>query len=176
MAARTLPTAKRPPLGRAQLKTIHHKPLDLLADNDGSVTLGWVDVGVYYARFIGMLSFELSRQHNARVEAALERRSPMHYFADARALGGYDLDARSAFFLTVLAHRSQFKSVVLLTWSTLGITPVARSYASTVGEPLEILADAKTFEERLLDVAPLARGKIDPNGWVLPPASARPTR
>jgi hypothetical protein len=169
MAARTLPTAKRLPLGRAQLRTIHHKPLELLADDDGSVTLGWVDVGVFYARFIGMFSLELSQQHNARVEAALERRSPLHYFADARALGGYDLDARSAFFLTVLAHRQQFKSVVLLTWTTLGITPIARSYVSTIGEPVEVLADEHVFEDRLLKVAPLARGKIDPNGWVLPP-------
>jgi hypothetical protein len=175
MAARTLPTGRRRLLKGAQLKAIHHRPLELLADDEGSVTLGWVDVGVFYARFIGLLSMDLSQAHNERLEAALERRSPLHYFADARALGSYDLDARSAFLRTVLAHRSQFKSVVLLTWS-LGMTPTARAYASAAGEPVEILADELEFEARLLEVAPLARGKLDPNGWVLPPPSTRAPR
>lgn len=175
MAARTIPTGKRPAVGRGQLKAIHHKPLELIANEEGSVTLGWVDVGVYYARFIGTLSMDLSRQHNERVEAALARHSPLHYFADARALSTYDLDARSAFLRTVVAHRERFQSIVLLTWS-MGITPIARELASNFGEPLAILADEQEFEERLLQVAPLARAKLDPNGWVLPPASTRAPR
>jgi hypothetical protein len=175
MATRHLSAGKRPSIAGGQLRAIHHKPLELIADEDGSVTLGWVDVGVFYARFIGILSMELSQQHNARVEAALDRRSPLQYFADARALGGYDLEARGAFFRTVLANRNRFQSVVMLTWP-LGMTPVAQSYLSTVGEPLQILVDDRAFEAKLLAAAPLARGKIDPNGWVLPPTSSRVPR
>jgi hypothetical protein len=171
MGTRNLSTGNKLPIASAQVRAIHHKPLELIADEEGSVTLGWVDVGVFYARFIGMFSVELSQQHNARLEAALERRSPLHYFADARALGGYDLEARSAFFRTVLVHRSRFKSYVVLTWP-LGLTPVAQSYLSTIGEPVQLLLDERAFEAKLLEVAPLARGKLDPNGWVLPPASA----
>jgi hypothetical protein len=63
----------------------------------------------------------------------------------------------------------------MLTWSP-GITPVARAYASTIGEPVEVLADDLEFEGRLLEVAPLARGKLDPNGWLLPPVLPRSTR
>ena len=175
MPMRNLTTGKKPLLRGGNLRAIHHKPLELIADEDGSVTLGWIDVGVFYARFIGMLSIELSRQHNAQVEAALERRAPIHYFADARALGGYDLEARKAFLRTVLVHRTRFKSIVLLTWP-LGMTPVAQSYLATVGEPLRILVDERAFEAQLLEAAPFARQKLDPNGWVLPPPSSRAPR
>jgi hypothetical protein len=172
MATRNLSMGRRLPIGGGQLRAIRHRPLELIADDHGSVTLGWVDVGVFYARFIGELSMELSRQHNARLQAAIERRPSLHYFADARALDCYDLAARKAFFGMLVANRNQFKSVVLLTWP-LGITPIARSYWSALGEPLHILADERAFEAKLLETAPLARGKIDPNGWVLPPPSPR---
>jgi hypothetical protein len=83
--------------------------------------------------------------------------------------------ARGAFLRTVLAHRSQFKSIVMLTWSQ-GISAVTRAFASAIGEPACVLADDLEFESRLLEAAPLARGKLDPNGWLLPPAQPRPTR
>ena len=174
MSTRTLPTGK----GRAgrgpQFKAIHHKPLELVADDEGSITLGWVDTGVFYARFIGVLSASLSEQHTGRLESALARTPDLHYFADCRALSSYEIGARSAFLKTVLTHRTQFKSVVILTWS-LGITPVSRAFAAAIGEPVDVLADELAFESRLLATAPLARAKLDPNGWLLP-AIPRSTR
>jgi hypothetical protein len=175
MSARTLQTGRAGTFKGAKLKAIYHKPLELLADDEGSITVGWVDAGVYYARFIGVLSVELSARHIALLDGALERTSTLRYFADGRALSSYDLGARSAFMRTVVAHRSQFKEVVLLTWA-LGITPVTRTFASALGEPVDILADELEFERRLLEAAPLARGKLDPNGWLLPPAPSRLTR
>jgi hypothetical protein len=174
MSTRTLQTGKGHNGKGPQFKAIHHKPLELLADDEGSITLGWVDAGAFYARFIGVLSAGLSEQHTARLEAALTRVPFLHYFADCRALSGYELGARSAFLKTVLTHRLQFKSVVLLTWSQ-GITPVTRAFAAAVGEPVDVLADELEFESRLLAMAPLARGKLDPNGWLLP-SLPRPTR
>src|SRR6185503_930723 len=98
MSDRTLQTRKSGVFrGGRGLKAIHHKPLELIADDEGSITMGWVDAGVFYARFIGVLSASLSERHTARLEAALDRTSSLHYFADARALGSYDLGARSAF-------------------------------------------------------------------------------
>jgi hypothetical protein len=176
MSARTLQTRKSGVFkGGSGLKAIHHKPLELIADDEGSVTMGWVDVGVFYARFIGVLSVSLSERHTASLESALDRSNSLHYFADARALCSYDLGARSAFLRTVLAHRSQFKSVVLLTWAQ-GITPVTRAFASALGDPVDVLASDVDFEGRLLDVAPLARTKLDPNGWLLPPNQPRSPR
>jgi hypothetical protein len=174
MGTRTLPTA-RSHIGKGpQFKAIHHKPLELVSDDEGSVTLGWVDNGVFYARFIGVLSAGLSDKHNERLEEALTRASELHYFADCRALSSYEIGARGAFLKMVLAHRSQFKSVVILTWS-LGITPVTRAFAAAVGDPVDVLVDELEFESRLLTTAPLARAKLDPNGWLLPtlPRSAR---
>ena len=175
MGARPLQTGKRRIFKGARLKAIHHRPLELVTDDEGSITLGWVDVGVFYARFIGVLSAGLSERHIARLEAALARTPSLHYFADARALCTYDLGARTAFLRTVLAHRHQFKSVVLLTWSQ-GITPVTRAFASAIGDSVDVLADELEFEGHLLEVAPLARAKLDPNGWLLPPALPRSTR
>jgi hypothetical protein len=175
MSTRTLLTGKGNIFKGAKLKAIHHKPLELLADDEGSVTLGWVDAGVFYSRFVGVLSAPLAARHTEQLEAALERAGSLHFFSDGRALSSYDLGARGAFLRTVLAHRSQFKSVVMLTWS-LGITPVTRSFASALGEPVDILSDELEFERRLLETAPLARGKLDPNGWLLPPAQPRPAR
>jgi hypothetical protein len=174
MSTRTLHTGKGKSGKGPQFKAIHHKPLELVSDDEGSVTLGWVDAGVFYARFIGVLSSGLSEKHTSRLEAALGRTSALHYFADCRALSSYEIGARSAFLRTVLAHRSQFKSVVILTWS-LGITPVARAFAASIGEPVDVLADEIEFESRLLATAPLARTKLDPNGWLLP-TPTRPTR
>ena len=175
MSDRTLLTRKSGVFKDSGLKAIHHKPLELVADDEGSITLGWVDTGVFYVRFIGVLSANLSQSHTARLEAALDRTSSLHYFADARALCSYDLCARSAFLRTVLARRCQFKSVVLLTW-TQGITPVTRAFAAAIGDPVDVLADEVDFEARLLEVAPLARTKLDPNGWLLPPNQPRPPR
>jgi hypothetical protein len=167
MTTRTLHSGRNHFGKGQQFKAIHHKPLELVADDEGSVTLGWVDTGVFYARFIGVLSAGLSEKHTLRLEAALARASALHYFADCRALASYEIGARSAFLKTVLTHRSQFKSVVILTWS-LGITPVTRAFAAAVGEPVDVLADELAFESRLLATAPLARAKLDPNGWLLP--------
>ena len=155
-----------------QLKAIHHKPLDLIADNEGSITLGWVDAGVYYARFNGVLSAELSARHTARLESALERVQVLDYFSDGRALRTYDLAARRAFLDIVRAHRSQFRSIVMLTWSQ-GLTPAADSLVSALGRGAEVLADEDEFEAKLLAVAPLARGKLDPNGWMRGASRAR---
>jgi hypothetical protein len=175
MSTRTLQTRKSGVFKGPRLRAIHHKPLELIADDEGSITLGWVDAGVFYARFIGVLSAGLAESHMSRLEAALERATSLQYFSDARALCTYDIGARGAFLRTVLAHRSRFKSVVMLTWSQ-GITPATRTFASTIGQPIDILTDELDFERRLLEAAPLARGKLDPNGWLLPPAQPRQAR
>jgi hypothetical protein len=172
MTLRSLPTGKRGALKGAQLKAIHHRPLELVADDEGSITLGWIANGVFYARFIGAVSATLAHEHLARLESALERVSSLSYFSDARALSSYELKARHEFARTIVAHRRKFQSIVLLTWP-LGVTEVTRAFASSIGEPVELLGDGRTFEARLLDVAPSARAKLDPNGWMMAPQQPR---
>jgi hypothetical protein len=174
MTARSFQFGKGAEKG-AHLKAIHHKPLELISDDEGSITLGWVDTGVYYARFIGVLCAELGAKHVERLQAALERSSSVHYFADARALGSYELAARGAFVRTLQQHRDRLQSVVLLTWSQ-GVTAHTDAMAAAIGGSVDILTDELEFERRLLDIAPMARAKLDPNGWLLPSTFPRSQR
>jgi hypothetical protein len=166
MTARSILLGKSAEKG-AHLKAIHHKPLELLADNEGSITVGWVDTGVYYARFIGTLCAELGARHVERLRSALERSSSVHYFADARALDTYELAARGEFVRTLRQHRDRLQSVVLLTWSQ-GVTVHTDAMAAAIGGRVDVLSDEMEFERRLLEIAPLSRAKLDPNGWLLP--------
>jgi len=72
-------------------------PLEMLADAAGSVTFGWADEGVYYARFSRCLSARLGEAFAGRLRAAVQAAPNVKYFADGRALESYDLMARSAF-------------------------------------------------------------------------------
>lgn len=174
MTARSFQLGKGAEKG-AHLKAIHHKPLELISDDEGSITLGWVDTGVYYARFIGVLCADLGAKHIERLRAALERSSSIHYFADARALGSYELAARGAFVRTLQQYRDRLQSVVLLTWAQ-GLTSHTDAMATAIGGPVDILTDEMDFERRLLDIAPLARAKLDPNGWLMPSSMPRAPR
>ena len=174
MTARSIQIGKGSPKG-AQLKAIHHKPLELISDDEGSITLGWVDAGVFYARFIGTLCAELGERHIERLRAALDRTSSMHYFADARALASYEITARGTWIRTLQEYRSRIQSVVLLTWPQ-GITIHTDAMAAAIGGQVDIFSDELDFESRLLEIAPLARAKLDPNGWLLPTTLPRHPR
>jgi hypothetical protein len=174
MPARTIQIGTSSPKG-AQLKAIHHKPLELIADDEGSVTLGWVDAGVFYARFIGTLGAPLGEKHLERLRSALERTSTMHYFADARALASYEITARGVWIRTLQEYRNRLQSVVLLTWPQ-GITVHTEAMAAAIGGRVDIFSDELEFESRLLEIAPLARAKLDPNGWLLPTSLPRHPR
>jgi len=131
-------------------------PLEMLADASGSVTFGWADEGVYYARFSRCLSAKLGEAFVARLGAAVEE-STLKYFADGRALESYDLLARSAFVRVVTQHRGKFAELHLLSWAGGEINP---AFVSALGEPLAIAKDAIEFEARLLASAPRARIKL----------------
>jgi hypothetical protein len=143
-------------------------PLEVLKDDEGSVTLGWVAHGVFYSRFAGALSAELGEAHVARLGESLRWASTLHYFSDASALSRYDLLARSAFTRLVLENRRKFSRLVMLTWST-GMTPSATAFAAAVGESVTLLTDPTVFERLLVAAAPLARQRIDNRPWVNEP-------
>src|SRR5262245_45918819 len=94
---------------------LHAAPLELMTDAAGSVTFGWVDDGVLYARFSRWLSAKLGDAFAARLREAAHS-SSLKYFGDAGALESYDLLARSAFVRVVVEHRRKFESLTLLTW------------------------------------------------------------
>jgi hypothetical protein len=142
--------------------------LEVLKDDEGSVTLGWVARGVFYSRFAGSLSVELGMAHVARLGESLLWASSMAYFSDASALFQYDLLARSAFTRLILENRRKFSRLVMLTWST-GVTSSAAAFAAAVGDSVTLLTAPTAFEKLLVAEAPLARQRIDLRPWVNEP-------
>lgn len=139
----------------------HTRPLELLTDATGSVTFGWVDVGVFYARFSHGLSAELGVAYANRLQALVEKAPCIKYFGDGRALEHYDLLARSAFVRVVLAQRQKFEALDLLAWSG-GVSVSARSIVGSLGQPAFATSDPNEFEARLFAMAPRARWKVEP--------------
>lgn len=131
-------------------------PLELITDAAGSVTFGWVDEGVYYARFSRCLSAKLGEAFAGRLrEVAHEH--PLCYFGDARALESYDLLARSAFVRVVVEQRRKFEALTLLTWPD---GELSAAYIDTLGSNVVVTKDPIDFESRLMAAAPAARFKL----------------
>lgn len=134
----------------------HLAPLELITDAVGSVTFGWVDEGVYYARFSRCLSAKLGDAFAARLrEAAQSRR--LKYFSDGRALESYDLLARSAFVRAVVEHRRQFDELTLLSWDG---AEISAAFVTALGDRVIVARDGIDFEARLMACAPRARQKL----------------
>ena len=132
-------------------------PLELLTDATGSVSFGWADEGVYYARFTRSLSARLGEAFANSLRAALPATGTIKYFADGRALESYDLLARSAFVRVVTEHRRKFELISILAWAG---GEVSSAYVSALGEAVIVTRDDIEFETRLLNVAPRARVKL----------------
>ena len=127
--------------------------LRMLEDQKGAIAYGYVAPRVFYARFVGQLSAELGSNYVAQLDLAVGQVPALAYFADASALSEYDLIARTRFARFVAARRVKFASLVILTWAG-GISPAARAFADSLGEPVQILTDPLEFERRLANVAP----------------------
>lgn len=132
-------------------------PLELLTDVSGSITFGWVDEGVYYARFSRTLSARLGEAFASRLRQALPAKGSIKYFADARALESYDLLARSAFVRVVTEQRKKFEQIQLLPWAG---ADSGAAYLKVLGEALLVTRDEIEFEARLMAAAPRARSKL----------------
>jgi hypothetical protein len=141
------------------MQELEPRALEVLSDDDGSVTLGWVAEGVYYARFAGGLSVALGMAHLSRLREALDLVRPLTYFVDASTLARYDLVARSAFIRFVLENRNDFTSIVMQPWSG-GVTAATEAFVAAMGGSVTIIRDAREFDLRLLGAAPLAMLKL----------------
>jgi|GEM_PF-2700139 hypothetical protein len=142
----------------------YQSAFEVLSDDAGSVTLGWVADAVFYTRFTGGLSAPVGMAYAARLRDLLSGVSSLSYFADSSALSHYELLARSAFARLILENRRKFSELVMLTWS-VGVTHDGAAFATAVGDPITLLTDAREFEQRLLAVAPLAKQRLDPRMW-----------
>ncbi|HEX3852887.1 MAG TPA: hypothetical protein VHW01_18115 [Polyangiaceae bacterium] len=152
-------------------KPPHRSAFEVLSDDEGSVTLGWVAEDVFYTRFTGGLSATIGMAHAARLRDLLAGVSSLSYFADSSALSHYELLARSAFARLILENRRKFSELVMLTWS-VGVSHAGSAFATAVGDPITLLTDARDFEQRLVAAAPLAKQRLDPRMWEKPSASA----
>jgi hypothetical protein len=135
----------------------HAAPLELITDATGAVTFGWVDEGVYYARFTRCLSARLGEAFAARLRAVAQGSAPFRYFSDARAMESYDLLARSAFVRVVAEQRRKFEALTFLSWAGSETSP---AFISTLGDNVLVTKDAIDFESRLMATAPAARYKL----------------
>ena len=140
-------------------------PLELLTDAAGSVTFGWADEGIYYARFTRSLSARLGEALANRLCASLPATGTIECFADGRALESYDLMARSAFMRVLTEHRHRFELISVLAWAGAEMNS---AYLDTLGQAIVVTRDAVEFETRLLTVAPRARAKLSTNIDVRP--------
>jgi len=142
------------------------KPLrfETLHDMEGSVTVGWAGDAVIYAHVEGGMSAELGARYAAHLQKLVTSASGVHYFADASALTRYDLLARSAFVRVALANRRRFLSFTFLIWP-VAVSPAARTFASALGENVDLCQESRDFERRLTNLAPLARHRLDPANW-----------
>ena len=132
-------------------------PLELLTDISGSITFGWADEGVYYARFTRCLSARLGSAFAARLREAISAGGALKYFADGRALESYDLLARNAFVRVVTEHPGKFEQINILAWAD---GEVSQADLSLLGDAAVLARDEIDFEARLLAVAPRARSKL----------------
>ena len=152
------------PSGPAELPgTPMFKPLpfETLRDREGSVVVGWAGASVIHARVEGVMSAELGAQFAAHLQTLVANGNGIHYFADVSALTSYDLLARSAFVRMALANRRRFASFTFLAWAA-GVSQVARAFAAAIGDNVELCLEQSEFDRRLMQVAPLARHRIDP--------------
>jgi hypothetical protein len=151
-------------------KPPHRSSFEVLSDDEGSVTLGWVAEDVFYTRFTGGLSANIGMAHAVCLRDLLAGVSSLSYFADSSTLSHYELLARSAFARLILENRRKFSALVMLTWS-VGVAHSGEAFAAAVGEPITLLTEARDFEQRLLAVAPLAKQRLDPRMWERAPAA-----
>jgi hypothetical protein len=147
--------------------TLNRDPLEILADAVGSVTFGWADHAVFYARFSRSLSGRTGEAFAARLRGTARLGLRFKYFADARALESYDLLARSAFVRVVNEHRRVFEQIHILAWDG----EVSPAFVSALGPHVHVTRDPIEFQSRLLAVAPSARLALASK-----PESARRTR
>ncbi|HVY30151.1 MAG TPA: hypothetical protein VHB79_26520 [Polyangiaceae bacterium] len=132
----------------------HPELLEMLADAGGSVSFGWADPGVFYARFSHTLSARTGKAFAARLNSTARIGKRFKYFADAYALESYDLLARSAFVRVVNEHRRLFEQIHILAWQDGEVSP---ALLSALGQPVSVTHDPIEFEARLLGAAPRAR-------------------
>jgi hypothetical protein len=142
-------------------------PLQVLADKDGSVAVGWVGEGVVYTRFVAGLSASLGATYSTHLQALLSSVPCVRYFADISALKQYDLLARSAFVRVVHANRRRLSSMLVHTRPE-GLGLAARTFTASLGNSVELVGDWHEFETQLLGAAPRARERIDPRTWTPP--------
>ena len=151
-------------------KPPYRSAFEILSDEEGSVTLGWVAEGVFHTRFTGGISAAIGMAYAARLRDLIAGVSSLIYFADSSMLSHYELLARSALARLLLENRRKFSALVMLTGS-VGDTHAGAAFAAAVGDPITQLTDAREFEQCLLAVAPLAKQRLDPRMWERAPAA-----
>src|ERR1051325_987992 len=141
--------------------------LRMLEDRKGAVAYGYLAPRVLYARVAGRLSADLGERYVRELADATREAPPSAYFADESALRGSHPKARSRLRDFVVAERSRFTSIVLLTWAAGGAT--AASVPALRGDAIELVDEPIEFERALCNATtfPDRRAKDFAHVWQL---------
>lgn len=148
--------------------------LSILEDRDGAIAHGMLAPRVFYSRFVGLLSPELSDRFVTELDLAFRTAPasvsvsvsivppPPHLAAclmDLSALQGCSAYGRSRILGFFRAERSRFSTLVILETperSVLG----ARDLFTGLGEPGVVHADPQELDRAISNLAPARRGLL----------------
>jgi hypothetical protein len=150
-----------------------NRPLQVLADNLGTVVAGFLSANVYYIRFIDHVSTGLGIRSGSHLRRELADATEVTCFFDVASAERVDFAARSAIIRALLVNRRRLVKVTTLTTPGLNATKV-RSLLAVLGNISLVIDSAAVFQAEMLEAAPFAQGKLLPNRWVPIARSIRP--
>jgi hypothetical protein len=139
--------------------------LSMLEDRDGAIAHGMLAPRVFYSRFVGLLSAELSDRFLSQLDLAFHAAvapaatAPAACLMDLSALQSCSAYARARLHGYLRAERSRFATLAILERperSVLG----ARDLFAELGEPGVVHADPQEFDRALSNLAPAPRGLL----------------
>jgi hypothetical protein len=129
-----------------------------LSDPHGSVLLGWVEPGVFYARFQKTISADLGVRFAARFRSLIGDNVCVRYFTDSSQVVSYDLQAMAAVVDAALSLKRHFQLIVARPWQgTVG--EKAMKFAAAF-QCMEYVISEEEFNARLCAVAPTSSHQI----------------
>ena len=152
-----------------------NNPLNMVADLQGSVVMGFVSKDIFYLRFIGHVAAPLGAKCAALLRKQLAAQAVQGIFCDAEPAYSIDLSARSEVVRAFLDNRRHLESMATLV-GTPAVAPTLRAIA-TVLDCLAVIAETPDdFHTMLIRAAPYAQARLPRDTWARSVLSERPGR
>jgi hypothetical protein len=129
-----------------------------LSDPHGSVLLGWVEPGVFYARFEQTISAELGVRFAARFTSLIGDSVCVRYFTDSSRVVSYDMQAMAAVVDAALTMKRHFQLIVARPWQ--GVVGERALRFAAAFQCMEYVTSEEAFDARLRAAAPTSSHQI----------------